>query len=250
LPTQYNEIRVYILSDLHLGSAHQDEERTEQFFDEVLAEPNRYVIVNGDLINNAIKHSKSDIYAEELTPEQAVEKLVELLEPIKDRILVIIDGNHEDRTYRQSGISIMKFVAMQLWIEELYADPDYKLFVSFGKNRGRDSRKTCYTFYGKHGNGGARTEGGKLNYVSRLAQTTDADIYIHSHTHLPAAFRKTYFMSDYRNKQTTQKERLFVNSNAFLMYGGYAAKKDYDPPSTVYPYIILQGEHRLARAMV
>ena len=250
LPSHYNQARIYILSDLHLGSAHHDKQTREQFFEEVQAEENRYLIVNGDIINNAIKHSKSDIYSETINPDEAVSKTVELLEPVKDKILVIIDGNHEDRTYRESGISIMKFVAMQLWIEDLYAEPAYKLFVSLGKNQGRDCRKTCYAIYGKHGNGGARTEGGKMNYLSRMSHTTDADVYVHSHTHIPAAFRKSYFMSDYRNKKSTKKDRLFVNSNAFMLFGGYGEKKGYAPSSTQYPYIVLEGEHRLARAMI
>jgi len=250
LPSHFNQIRLYVLSDLHLGDAQHAKKKREEFFEEVAAQDNRYLIVNGDIINNAIKHSKSDIYSETLSPEEAIEKTVELLKPVKDKILVIIDGNHENRTYRESGISIMKFVAMQLWIEDLYADPAYKLFVSFGKNQGRDSRKTCYAIYGKHGNGGARSTGGKMNYVARMAETTDADIYIHSHTHVPAAFRKSYFLSDYRNKKSTKKDRLFINTNAFLNFGGYGEKRGYSPSSTTYPYIVLEGEHRLARAMV
>ena len=243
-------MRLYILSDLHLGDKLHDRKRREEFFEEVLERENRYIIVNGDIINNAIKHSVSDIYSEELSPSEALDRTVEVLEPVKDRILVIINGNHEERTYRQSGISIMKVVAQRLGIEELYTDPAYKLFISFGNNQGRESRKTTYAVYGKHGGGGARTIGGKLNYVDRMAHTTDADIYIHSHTHLPGAFRKSYFLSDYRNKKSTKKERLFVNTSAFLLFGGYGEKKNYSPSSTVYPYVTLEGEERFARAVV
>lgn len=215
-----------------------------------MEEENRFVIVNGDIINNAIKHSVSDIYSEKLSPTEALEKTIEVLEPIKDRILVIINGNHEERTYRQSGISIMKIVAQRLGLEDIYADPAYKLFLSFGNNQGRKNRKTTYTVYGKHGGGGARTVGGKLNYVDRMAHTTDADIFIHSHTHLPGAFRKTFFLSDYRNKKSTKKQRLFVNSSAFLLFGDYGEKKNYPPASTVYPYITLEGEERKMRAVI
>jgi UDP-2,3-diacylglucosamine pyrophosphatase LpxH len=243
-------MRVYIMADLHLGARLHDKQRRKQFIEEILEEENRYLIVNGDIINNAIKHSKSDIYSEDLSPDEALEKTVEVLEPVRERILVIIDGNHEDRTYRQAGLSIMKIVAQRLGLDDLYAEPAYKLFLSFGKNQGRDNRKTCYSVYGKHGNGGARTIGGKLNYVDRMAHTTDADIYIHSHTHLPGAFRKAYYLSDYRNKKSTKKDRVFVNANAFLLFGDYGEKKGYPPASTVYPYLVLKGEERFTRAVV
>ena len=44
--------------------------------------------MNGDLINNALKTSKSDTYKEQMTMEEEQDLLIELLTPIKNKILV------------------------------------------------------------------------------------------------------------------------------------------------------------------
>ncbi len=111
---QFETLEIYPLADVHIGDPLHDKKRAKQFINEVLEKENRYVIVNGDIINNAVKHGVSDVYAEELTPNQQIEETVNLLNPIKDRILVITEGNHENRTYKQDGILIMYQVAQRL----------------------------------------------------------------------------------------------------------------------------------------
>ena len=88
---------------------------------EVLAQENRYIIVNGDIINNAVRHGVSDIYTEVLNPNQQIDATVALLEPVKDRVLVITEGNHENRTYKQDGLLIMYQVAQRLGIADTYS---------------------------------------------------------------------------------------------------------------------------------
>ena len=117
---QFETLEIYPLADVHIGDSLHDRKRLKQFINEVLEKENRYVIVNGDIINNAVKHGVSDVYAEELTPNQQIEETVNLLNPIKDRILVITEGNHENRTYKQDGILIMYQVAQRLGIFDCY----------------------------------------------------------------------------------------------------------------------------------
>ena len=250
LPSYFNEINLRVIADTHIGDGLFNEKRLQKIIDEIKENENTYAIVNGDLINNATKHSVSDIYSEEHNPEEAIDILVDLLEPIKDKVLVLTEGNHEERTSRSAGISIMRQVSKRLGIHERYAYPTYLLFIAFGKNQGRDNRKTVYSIYGQHGSGGARTSGGKMNYLDRLSHTIDADIYIHSHTHIPAVFKKGFKSVDYRNRKVTHREHLFVNSGAFLDYGGYAARSDYDPPSRAQPKIVLDGKKRDMKARV
>jgi len=244
LPSYLNEVILRVIADAHIGDGLFNKDRLAKIIKEVEDNENAYCIIDGDLINNATRNSVSDIYAEQYNPEQAIDILVDLLEPIKDKILAITEGNHEERTSRSAGISIMRQVAKRLGIGDKYCYPTFLVFLSFGKNQGRDNRKTVYSIYGQHGSGGARTSGGKMNYLARMAQTIDADIYIHAHTHLPAVFKKGFKRVDYRNRKVTHREHLFVNSGAFLDYGGYAERKDYDPPSKAQPRIILKGNER------
>ena len=71
-------------------------------------------MLNGDLMNKAIKTSKSDSYKEKMTIEQEQDFLVELLKPIKNKILYMVQGNHEYRTSITSGIDPLRYVAKAL----------------------------------------------------------------------------------------------------------------------------------------
>jgi hypothetical protein len=83
-----------------------------------------------------------------------------------------------------------------------------------------------------------------------MAEVIDADVFIHSHTHVPMVLRKTFFRVDYRNEKATQIEQLFVNTNSFLNFGGYGENFGYSPTSTKYPKIILDGVERKATAVI
>ena len=43
---------------------------------------------------------------------------------------------------------------------------------------------------------------------------------------------------------------LFINTNGFLNFGGYAENYGYHPTSTQYPKIILDGVERKATAVI
>ena len=57
---------------------------------EVSERDNVFVILNGDLMNNATKTSISDSYSETHSPMEQVKLAVSLLKPIKDKILSIV----------------------------------------------------------------------------------------------------------------------------------------------------------------
>jgi len=247
---QYETLEIYPLADVHTGDPLQDKKRLKQYMAEVLAQENRYIIVNGDIINNAVQHGVSDIYTEVLNPNQQIDATVTLLEPVKDRVLVITEGNHENRTYKQDGILIMYQVAQRLGIAHTYSSGAYLLFVKFGKSQGRVCRKMPYAIYGKHGTGGGRKVGAKAIRLFEMAEVIDADIFLHSHTHVPMVLRKTFYRVDYRNEKATPIEQLFINTNTFLTYGGYGEDAGFPPSSTIYPKIILSGIERRVKAVI
>ena len=107
-----------------------------------------------------------------------------------------------------------------------------------------------YAIYGKHGHGGGRKVGAKAIRLFEMAEVIDADVFLHSHTHVPMVLRKTFFRVDYRNEKATPIEQLFVNTNAFLNFGGYSENYGYHPTSTQYPKIILDGVKRKATAVI
>lgn len=90
-------LEIVPLADIHLGDPETQMNVITTEIEKIKSKPNRYCILAGDLMNTAIKTSISDTYSETLTPQQQLDKCIELFEPIRNKILCIITGNHEER---------------------------------------------------------------------------------------------------------------------------------------------------------
>lgn len=250
LSNDFDTLEIYGLSDVHFEDSLSCRKTLNRWRDEVLEKDNRYVIINGDILNTATRNSVSDIFGDKLSIGEAIKQIIEFLEPIKDRILVAIDGNHEKRVYKDTGMHLMEQVCARLGIEDKFSEGAYLCFVSFGKNNGRDTRQTVYSIYGKHGAGGGRSVGAKANALGRMKETIDADIYIHSHTHLPFVFKDCFYRTDYRNRKNAIVTHTFVNTNAFLNFGGYGEEFGFNPASKDYPKILLKGTYKEVKVLL
>lgn len=252
-PSTVNEIKLLVLSDLHIGDALVDTKRLSQFLIEA-AEEDTYVIINGDIINNAIINSVSNVYNDIYTPKQQIDIISDILMPIRHKILVICEGNHEIRTAKLTNINLMEEVAHRIYdkatVNKIYSNEPYLLYIAFGMNQGRAERKTVYSLYGKHGMGGGKRVGSKMNHLEDMLSIINADIFVVGHTHVPASFRLVSNSVDYRNRKVTPKEHVFVNANAFLNYGGYGEDMGFRPTSTIYPKMFLSGFDRDVRVLI
>lgn len=187
---------------------------------------------------------------------EQLQRAIELFEPIKDKILCITHGNHENRTYKKEGINISALIARQLGLSDRYTSTSALLFLRFGEssNHKRESngsgkiRKICYTLYVLHGSGGGRKEGAKAIRLADMASIIDTDIYIHSHTHLPMIMKQAYHRIDPRNNTVALVNKLFVNTAANLNYGGYGEAGEFKPSSKDTPVIYLNGETKIFEA--
>lgn len=247
LPSELKSVELHTFSDWHIGDSSCKYENITEQIEAVKKTKNAYVICNGDLMNNATKTSVSDSYAERIPPMEQIETLVRLLEPIKDKILMLCKGNHEARTYRTDGIDLTAIVAARLNLLERYAKDGGILFLRFGKasnSHGRKDCKMCYTIYATHGTGGGRKEGAKAIRLADMASIIDADVYIHSHTHLPMIMKQSFFRTCTSNSSVSLVEKLFVNTSAQLGYGGYGQQYEFKPSSNSCPVIYLNGKKR------
>lgn len=221
LGSELESINLYPLGDFHYGSSHHEHKLFKKLIAEIANDEIGYVVLNGDLLNNAITTSVSDTYTEAVMPEQALDDMVEALLPIKEKILSCTMGNHEGRTYKSTGIDLTRNLMQRLGIPERYSPVANILFLSFGKSRGRENVRNTVSLYHTHGAGGGRTIGGKVNKVERLGDIIVADIYVHSHTHTPFVFKESKYIANNANKGVSLITSLYVNTNAFEGYGGY-----------------------------
>lgn len=252
LPRELERMELHTFADEHLGDEQCDIKRLLQRIEYVKNNPLAYCILNGDIMDNATKTSIGDTYTQEFSPMEQLQRAVELFEPIKHKILCITHGNHENRTYKKEGINLSSLIARQLGLAERYTPTSALLFIRFGENsRGLKEtngsgkyRKMCYTVYVLHGSGGGRKEGGKANRLAEMASIIDADIYIHSHTHLPMIMKQGFHRIDTRNSSVELVTKLFVNTAANLNYGGYGEAGEFKPTSKDTPVIYLDGSKK------
>lgn len=255
LPKELKTAEIIPLADFHIGDAMSDWEQIQSLLKHIEETPNCYCILGGDLMDTAISSSIGDTYGANIQPMEQLEMAVRLFEPIKDKILCVLHGNHENRVYKTDGIDMTQLMCNQLGIAERYSNTTALLFVRIGvdNRHGHDKshvRQIAYTIYVTHGAGGGRKEGGKINRLVDLANITDADIYICAHTHLPALLKTGYYRPNFMNSSVAFVEKLFVNTASALNYGGYGDIQGYRPSSKEYPVIILDGVHKKARAVL
>lgn len=241
LDKRIKELKILALSDWHVGDPLCNIEKIKAVLDQVSKEKNTYIILNGDLANNATKTSVSDVYGEVMTPMQEIMTITELLRPVKDKILVIAQGNHEARTYKQDGIDIMRIVARELGIEDRYTTEWWYLYLRFGLEDKRKDRQMMYTITGTHGYGGGRRMGGKINNLVEMSDKVIADLYIMGHTHTPIATRNSVFVPDPQHRTIIKKDKYYLMTNSFLEYGGYGEAFGYTPSTTDHQEAILDG---------
>lgn len=235
-------LEIHTFADEHIGDEHCDIKRLLERIEYVKNTPNAYCIMNGDILDNATKTSIGDCYTQSFNPMEQLQRAIELFSPIKDKILCVTHGNHENRTYKKEGINLSYLIAKQLGVDDRYTPTSAVIFLRFG-NGGTHTheRRICYTIYALHGSGGGRKEGAKAIRLADMASIIDTDIYIHSHTHLPMIMKQGFHRIDTKNSTVALVDKLFINTAANLTYGGYGEAGEFKPSSMETPVIYLDG---------
>lgn len=244
LPSEIETLELHLFADEHIGDDNCDISRLKRRIDYVAKTKNAYCILNGDIIDYTSRTSIGDIETREFNIMGQIEKAVELFSPIKDKIICITNGNHENRSYKKEGIDISHMISAQMGLLDVYSTSSAYIFLRFGspnKKHGNSKKKMLYTIFCNHGSGGGRKEGAKAIRLADMGSICDADIYIHSHTHLPMIMKQGYNRPHNNNSSVSNCTRLFVNTASNLNYGGYGDANEYKPNSKDTPVIYLNG---------
>ncbi len=253
LPESLESMELHVFADEHIGDEHCDLQRLKDRIKYVSEKDNAFCVLNGDIIDNATKTSIGDTYTAEFNPMEQLRVSTELFSPLKDKILAITHGNHEARTYRKEGIDLSYMLAAQLGLTDRYSATSVLIFLRLGQlNHYKKDRKKqdqiCYTIYMLHGSGGGRKEGAKVIRLADMVSIVDADIFIHSHTHLGMILKEGFYRIDTRNSTVALVDKLFVNTAANLNYGGYGEAQEFKPASKATPTIYLNGRKKESTA--
>ena len=252
LSREFEEIILVPIADSHDSDAFADEEYVDNRVKFVEHTPNAFALLNGDLMNMATKNSKSDVYADKYNPDEQLDRCIERYWPIRNKILGVNEGNHERRISRDTGIQVTKRFARELGIEDRYSPGGLYIILRVGQtsrktkesNGSGKIRQICYTIYMTHGARSGRKAGSKVNALMELSNIVNADIYIHSHSHLGAIIPGVVNVPDLRNDKILVNDTLYINTAAALDYGGYGEIGEYQPVSKKSPIIYLCGTRK------
>ncbi len=236
------------IGDLHLGSPASRKKELKKLIES--ADRRTFFILLGDILDNAIIESLGNVYEQELNPQNALEEIIELLKPVKDRILGAVSGNHEERTRRRVGIDVMKIISQALCID--YENDIFVFDISVGENASRGSaRRVNYSIVVGHGYTGARTLGGKITANGRIIDVViGADIYITAHTHQPSVVPFARFEIDPHNKKLFKRNGYLITIPAWQDYENYAARKFMHPNANSFLTIKLSGKTKNIEVIV
>ena len=226
LSDDFDYIDIKPISDVHIGDPQLDDELIQSDVDWVTEADNRFILLNGDIMNTATTHSVSNTYENTMTPHQELKYARKLFEPAKGKVLAMTQGNHERRIYKNDGIDMVEELALTL--DSYYNREGLVLKVKFGQRKS-NQKNQVYTIYMTHGFTGSRMVGGKANRLEKLRKIVVTDVYIVGHSHQKITFNKSIHYPDLRNNKVTEKKQVFINTGAYLKYGGYGQTKSYDP---------------------
>ena len=252
LPCSGSELRILGISDVHIGDLHCDMSIFKDLIKCIQDDPDCYTVLGGDLCNTALAGGRSDVYHETMSPAEQVKLVVKMLQPIKDKILAIVPGNHENRISRSVGFDISEDIAARLGLDELYRPTSALVFLTVGSGQGAaHGRPPTYSLYLNHGSGGGFTLGAKANGRKKQADVVDADIIMRGHTHTGGVDKISHFVCCNQNRTVDKRTQLLVNMASCLQYPeSYADAMNLPPSDNDYPVIYLSTTRRHARAML
>ncbi len=221
-------VKIWAVADVHIGARECDLEGFKSFLSRVESDPDSYIVIVGDVLNNGIRDSLSDVYRETLSPAEQVDVAVELLSRVRDRILGAVGGNHEYRSVKAVDLDPLYQVMVMLRIPELYRQNFAFMRIILQK------RKTTehYALYLTHGKSAAK----QRKFAQAAVEGVDA--VITGHTHNGIVEKNARLVFNHKNNVKV-KPLISMTATSWLDYGGYAARGQYLPSATSDPQALL-----------
>jgi len=258
-----------LAGDLHDGSILSDGKGFSKCIEYILAEPGRRLVSMGDLFEGrTLDHPYFDLADHKLLPLQVRDHLVEILSPVRDKIDVMLMGNHE-WDLRMFG-NVTNELCKQLstpdhrieygtmsCVLEVYTDED---------PQGFESSQLMYKVYLHHGFGTITSqakdfeqqEGNKRARLKLMLRELAGDCLVmamgHTHQlmivpptgelylyHKDFEVKQDYLKQGWNERHINPNQRWYANTGAFLLrsteqlgndglpFSGYPERRGYRP---------------------
>lgn len=193
---------LYVIGDVHIGAANCAEDKLQRIVQVIKKNPRAYFIGGGDMCDavilsdvkrfdpsilpnwllqgrspDTVRRNLSDIL------EAQKRRLFKFLDPIKDRCLGMLEGNHEFTIMKYHNRNFLAEMCTHFGVVNL-TDCAFMRF-RFKRNTSRTGNNpvSIVRAFVCHGHGGGRTSGAEPNILYRLAADKECEIIMKGHSH-------------------------------------------------------------------
>jgi len=225
----YGEI--CFMGDFHIGSGNFSLNQYLEYISYILEHPEIKVALMGDYVEMGAL-SPFGASEEKVGAIQLLD-VVKLLEPIKDRIILLLEGNHEERFWRatKGTDTITRSIADALQIKPLLPGPERgQLFiVRIGKQ--------AYSVYAIHGSTGAVAY--KASQLSKIFANIHTSLAVHAHNHqIFKDHRAFYTVREIDGRYyLAVSEQHWLTTGCFVKNLGYAEAKSMPVTKIGAPFV-------------
>lgn len=224
-------VNIYAIGDLHDGSPNFNEAAFDRWLDTVSKDPNGYIVIVGDMLDVALKNSKTDCFKASLTPSEQKRWLADKLKLIAYKILGAVQGNHEKRSSLAADDCPLYDVMAKLDLEDLYRENMNFIKLKFGTKS--SERQYSYNLVLAHG-----ASKGKVNNFSYAIDGVDC--FITGHDHQPSSTFPSKIVIDNYNETVKMVDFTRITVASFQNAGGYTLSNMYMPQSSCkFPILTL-----------
>lgn len=217
--SEFEYVDVWCASDFHVGHLDFDKKECQRYIDWVKEKDNRFLIGGGDYIENTIsaKARYGDAFITQIMTIDAQRDLfIKMFEPIKDRILGLIMGNHEIRTIETAQTeSIMDYISEKLECP-IWGGTSEQVDVRFWF-----SHYKSHLLHIRHGKYAGEYLENRLKKILR-SDTTATDLLLIGHAH---QLVKTFiYRKDVARERLNIKRVYGVGMGSMMKFAGYAKR--------------------------
>ena len=245
-----DKIVLYPLGDIHFGTRHCDVNLLNKTIAKIRDNPNAYWIGMGDYCE-MITLSDPRFVASEILPDLypslgtlAVaqrDAIIELLKPIADKCLGLLEGNHEYEIKNRHYVDIVRDMARELRVCYLGNAAMIRLVVY----REPGNQTSTFYVYAEHGSGGGKKPGGKINALEDMMSNFDADIYLRGHVHTKLSSKRPMLKLSSKGKlKLMTATRVCVLTGCYYRSyevgtSSYAERRGFPPTELGTPAVLI-----------
>lgn len=228
-PTDWPLLRLYAIGDVHVGSEQFDERAIKKKIQIIKDDPYGVVTVCGDLGDYGLKNSVTNVYRQTLTPAEQTQYIYELFNPIKDKIVSLVPGNHENRITKETSLCPLYDLSVLWGIQDVYRENVAILKLAFG-TQSNNQRQHAFV--------GITTHGSSIRKHQRyIAGFQPIDFAVSGHSHTPMYYPHGVVRINAKAETASWGSYMEIVVDANLSPGGYALKHEYEiapPPELQY----------------